>query len=359
MTWAWAVGVAAVAAAIPAGRAWFTQGAPFAERPVRVIAHRLDANPLVTVHSSPSLGDNVNGPTVIRMPPWIANPPGRYAMYFAHHMGRYIRVAFADRLEGPWRIQEGGVLPVGQTAFDRQQPDPPEALDDFYTHVASPEVALDEAGRRLILWVHGWWTEGQRWPAAPTAARQWAREHGYGQFTQVATSSDGLTFQSHPAITRTSYLRVFALDGWWYGVSRLGLLSRSRDPLGSFELGPNPFRDGSYANRVRHVAVLRRDRALYVFFTAIGDTPERILVSRISLSGDWTTWRASMPVDVLAPETAYECASLPLAASEAGDVKGPVRQLRDPAIFEEDGRILLFYSVCGEQGIAAAEVTIE
>lgn len=359
MTWAWAVGVGAVAAAIPVGHVWFTQGAPRADRPVRIIAHRLDANPLVTVRSSPSLGDNVNGPTVVRMPSWIANPPGRYAMYFAHHMGRYIRVAFADRIEGPWRIHEGGVLPVTQTAFDRPQPDPPEALDDFYTHVASPEVAVDDRNRRLILWVHGWWTEGQRWPAEPAAARQWARERGYSQFTQVATSIDGLTFQVHPAITKTSYLRAFEFDGYWYGMSRLGLLSRSRDPLVAFESGPNPFRDGAHASRVRHVALLRRGQTLYVFFTAIGDTPERILVSRVSMSGDWTTWRASPAADVLAPDASYECATLPLAPSAPGDIKGPARQLRDPAILEDNGRVVLFYSICGEQGIAAADLVIE
>ena len=29
----------------------------------------------------------------------------------------------------------------------------------------------------------------------------------------------------------------------------------------------------------------------------------------------------------------------------------------DPFVFEEDGRAYLFYSICGEQGIAAAEIT--
>lgn len=346
-----AAGVAAAIAPTPSAEP--------AVQPPRVTAQRLATNPLVTVRSSPSLGDNVNGPSVIRVPSWIPKPRGRYAMYFAHHMGRHIRVAFADRLEGPWRIHEGGVLPVEQTAFDRPQPDPPEALDDFYTHVASPDVVVDDRHQRMIMWVHGWWTEGQRWPADPVAARPWARQRGYGQFTQAATSGDGLTFQARPAITRTSYLRVFPRDGLWYAMSRLGALGRSGDPLAPFELGPNPFRDGPYANRVRHVALLQRGNTLFVFFSAIGDTPERILVSRLSLTGDWTTWRVSAPVEVLAPAMAYECASLPLAASEAGDVKGPVRQLRDPAIVEEDGRILLFYSVCGEQGIAAAEITVD
>jgi hypothetical protein len=48
---------------------------------------------------------------------------------------------------------------------------------------------------------------------------------------------------------------------------------------------------------------------------------------------------------------------LPNAPSAAGDVKGPVQQMRDPAVFEEGGRGFLFYSICGEQGIAGAELT--
>src|SRR5207247_3893 len=99
----------------------------------------------------------------------------------------------------------------------------------------------------------------------------WAREHGYGQFTQSAESSDGIHFEVRPAISRTSYLRVFPHAGYFYGLGRLGLLLRSKDPFASFEVGANPFRDGPYANRVRHVAVLQRGGTLYVFFTGIGD----------------------------------------------------------------------------------------
>jgi len=35
-----------------------------------------------------------------------------------------------------------------------------------------------------------------------------------------------------------------------------------------------------------------------------------------------------------------------------------VHQLRDPGIFEEKGKVYLFYSICGEQGLAAAEITL-
>ena len=35
----------------------------------------------------------------------------------------------------------------------------------------------------------------------------------------------------------------------------------------------------------------------------------------------------------------------------------PVNQLRDPAIFEEGGRIFLLYAIAGEQGIAIGELS--
>lgn len=323
-------------------------------RSAGVVATRLTQNPLVTVDSSASLGGNVNGPTVIRVPDFIERPLGRYYMYFANHLGMHIRLAYADALTGPWRIHEPGVLHVRETAFFRPQPDPKETLANFYTHVASPEVLVDPVRRRLVLWVHGWWTNGERWPSDPSEARAWAKQKGYEQFTQVAESSDGLHFEMRPAITRTSYLRVFRHEGLFYGVSRLGRLSRSSDPLGSFETGPNPFRESAYANRVRHVGIVQRGNRLHVFFTAIGDAPERVLMSTIELVSDWTAWKASPPVEVIRPETRYECADLPVKPSAPGDIDTKVHEIRDPFVFEENGTSTLFYSTCGEQGIAAA-----
>jgi hypothetical protein len=95
-----------------------------------------------------------------------------------------------------------------------------------------------------------------------------------------------------------------------------------------------------------------------VFFSGIGDAPERILLSTIDLAGDWQTWKASPPVEVLRPHAAYECPDLPNLPSAPGEIDGPAQQMRDPAVFEESGKVFLFYTVCGEQGIAAAEVTL-
>ena len=208
------------------------------------------------------------------------------------------------------------------------------------------------------MYVHGMWTDLKPWPAEPGAALKWMRENRFGQYTQTTVSTDGLHFDPRAGVTlRTSYLRLFRWNGGYYGMARLGVLARAADPPAVFEPGPNPFDGSPYAARVRHVAVLVRGHTLYVFFSAIGDAPEKILLSTIALDGDWRTWKASAPVEVLAPREPYECPDLPVVPSKPGESEGPENALRDPALFEEHGRVTLFYSVCGEQGIGAADVT--
>jgi hypothetical protein len=68
-------------------------------------------------------------------------------------------------------------------------------------------------------------------------------------------------------------------------------------------------------------------------------------------------WRASEPVVVLEPEMDYEGVDLPLLSSVRGWAPEPVRQLRDPCIFIDNGQVFLLYSVEGERGIAIAEIT--
>jgi len=318
---------------------------------------RFATNPLVTVKSSPTLGANVNGPTVIRVPSWVEKPLGKYYLYFANHRGDFIRLAYADNVAGRWKIHEPGVWHVRDSALFRPQPDSAR-FGGFNTHFASPEIFIDTAHRRIVLWAHGWWTNGEQWPVEPRAAQQWATDKGYGQFTQGAVSSDGLHFTAQPAITRESYIRVFQRGGWLYGMSRLGVLLRGPDPATSFTVGPNAFSNTAYgSNRVRHVALVPRGDRLYVLFTAIGDAPERLMLSSIDMTQKWEDWRVGTAADVMQPETDYECAQLPLAKSAVGDVLEPARQIRDPYVLEDEGRTYLFYAICGEQGIAGAELT--
>jgi hypothetical protein len=110
---------------------------------------------------------------------------------------------------------------------------------------------------------------------------------------------------------------------------------------------------------MRHAALLKRGEELLVFWTQVGDVPERILASRIDLSGDWMDWKDAAPIEVLRPERTWEGAGAPLTPSVRSTAYGIVNQLRDPAIFEEGGRVFLLYAVAGESGIAIAEVSLQ
>ena len=67
-------------------------------------------------------------------------------------------------------------------------------------------------------------------------------------------------------------------------------------------------------------------------------------------------WKETEAIEILRPERPWEGADAPLDPSVRSTAYGHVNQLRDPAIFEEDGHVYLLYSVAGESGIAIAEV---
>jgi len=62
---------------------------------------------------------------------------------------------------------------------------------------------------------------------------------------------------------------------------------------------------------------------------------------------------------VLRPEQDWEGADAPIEPSVRSTAYGHVNQLRDPALYEEDGTIYLLYAVAGESGIALARVDFE
>src|SRR5262245_30826955 len=96
--------------------------------PAPFVATRLGPGPIVRPEL-PGLrgerGASINGPSLIRVPDWVETRLGKYYLYFAHHRGQDIRLAYADRLEGPWMVHPQGVLQLADTA----------AAD----HVASPD----------------------------------------------------------------------------------------------------------------------------------------------------------------------------------------------------------------------------
>lgn len=295
---------------------------------------RLPGNPVITPQTDPSTGTNIQGPSLIRVPSWVENPLGRYYLYFADHRGLFIRMAYADALEGPWQVYREGTLQLADTAFPTTCPPcslAPGASGDLYAHIASPDVHVRQDLQQIVMYVHG-------------------RDEGT-QLTRLALSRDGIHFTGEPRKLGRPYFRVVKINDYYYAMSMPGFMYRSRDGLRDFEPGPRFFDDN-----MRHSALLKRNNTLYVFFTRAGDAPERIYVSAIELNGDWLGWTASPPKELLRPELEWEGASLGISPSRRGYIDTPVNQLRDPAIFEEDGQVYLLYSVAGESGIAIARL---
>jgi len=148
-----------------------------------------------------------------------------------------------------------------------------------------------------------------------------------------------------------NYMRIFQHDGMTYALAMPGLFYRSKDGLHDFEPGPTLFNSD-----MRHSAVMKRNGELLVFWTQVGHAPERIMLSRIDITGDWKGWKEASAVEILRPERSWEGADAPLVPSIRSTAYGIVNQLRDPAILEEDGRVYLFYAAAGESGIAIAEL---
>lgn len=317
---------------------------------------RLGDGPIIAPGLHPSIGVNIQGPSAIRVPDWVAGRLGAYYLYFADHKGSYIRLAHADHPTGPWTVHPPGSLHLEQSRFLTEPPAvSPERLAEFKVywksigapmshdllseittpHIASPDVHVDPIRQRIVMYFHGLDDVGT-------------------QVTRVATSRDGIDFAAEPQILGRSYMRVFRHDGMIYAMAMPGIFYRSSDGFHDFETGPTLFN-----LRMRHAALLKCGNILRVFWTQVGDAPERILLSHIDLSGDWSGWKESDAVEVLRPELSWEGADALLVPSVRSTAYGHVNQLRDPAILEDEGRIYLFYSVAGESGIALAEVSID
>jgi hypothetical protein len=316
---------------------------------------RLLDRPIISPDLHPSIGLNIQGPSMIRVPEWIEGRLGDYYLYFADHKGGYIRLAYANNLLGPWRIHPPGSLQLKESCFLTKPPKvTAEQLAQFEArakrngvaishdllleittpHIASPDVHVDPSGRRIIMYFHGLDAVGT-------------------QVTRVAISQNGVDFKAQPEVLGRSYMRAFKFDGMTYAMAMPGQFYRSKDGMHGFEPGPILFNPN-----MRHSAVMKRSGELWVFWTQVGEAPERILLSRIDLTGDWHSWKETAPIEMLRPERSWEGADAPLVPSVRSTAYGQVNQLRDPAIFEENGRVYLLYAVAGESGIAIAEVVM-
>ena len=296
----------------------------YAQQSPVTLTRMLDG-PIIGPQLHPSLGVNIQGPSLIRAPDWLPDRLGNYYLYFADHKGQYIRLAYADELTGPWQIHVPGSLQIEESFFTPTRPEVSAermaeliaerqnsgyrvshdlAMELTEPHIASPDVHVDDENRRIIMYYHG--LEG---PAF--------------QHSRVAVSADGINFNAFAENLGRTYFRVFKYGGYSYALAMPGQFYRSRDGFSDFEVGPRLFEPN-----MRHSAVLVRDDKLYVFWTRVGDAPESIMLSTIDLDADWMQWQDSEPVIVMRPEHDYEGANAPVEPSVRSTAYGHVNQLR-------------------------------
>jgi len=307
--------------------------------------HVEDARLLISPESSPSLGNNINGPSLIKVPAWVQQPLGRYYLYFAHHQGNRIRLAYSDQVMGPYTVHEPGALSLADSGFpdtplERENITAPGVLnlieqygegpiiDLMKPHIASPDVHIRPELQQIWMYYHGQLDDGH-------------------QVTRVAMSPDGLNFAPLTRVLGNNYFRVFRHGEWFYALAHAGgTLYRSRDGT-AFEEGPVIGDPG-----MRHTAIRKcPDEHFQVFWSRFGDEPEHILVSELVTEGDWTGWKIEDTRSVRKPEFDWEGANIEIRRSRAGFTAVPLHELRDPGIYEEDGETYLLYSVKGESGI--------
>ena len=107
--------------------------------------------PIIDIHQLPQLEGNVNGPSLIKVPHWVKHPLAKYYLYFAHHEGMNIRLAYANDLIGPWTLSKAPALDLADSLFPVDPPEYDEldeqvkqdianGDDGNYPHIASPSA---------------------------------------------------------------------------------------------------------------------------------------------------------------------------------------------------------------------------
>ena len=228
---------------------------------------RLAHGPIISPQTDASIGHNIQGPSLIRVPEWVKNPLGKYYLYFADHKGSYIRLAYANTITGPWTIYKPGALQLADSHFLTKTPEVPEKeakdaitymkmilghkgrsdqqmLDDLIVpHIASPDAHVDHKNQQIVMYFHG--------------LNAFA-----SQVSRVATSTDGIHFNTDKKVIGRSYMRAVEHNSATYLLSMPGQFYRSADGLTGFEEGPKLF-----SKYMRHSALLKRGNTLHVLWT--------------------------------------------------------------------------------------------
>ena len=91
-------------------------------------------------------------------------------------------------------------------------------------------------------------------------------------------------------------------------------------------------------------------------FSRIGDSPERCLHCEVVPADDWADWRFGPVSEKLRPAAGWEGGDLPMRPSIIGTAMDRRHELRDPALFNDNGYVYMAYCGGAESGIGIAKV---
>ncbi|MEP3837288.1 MAG: hypothetical protein ABJM36_06550 [Algibacter sp.] len=202
----------------------------FAQTPSYEAIRLNNGNPIIepSMFTNPSDGENINGPSLIRVPDWIdpinrANPTAQYYLYFAHHSGDYIRMAWAANIEGPYTLYHDYSTPGNRGVLDNKAADIVLENNMYIeeNHLASPDAIVDDANQRIILYFHS----GSSYYVNNIEQND--------QVTWVSTSPYGLDFYNgiESVHLGSSFFRVFEHNSNLYALDNGAKTNKALDGL--------------------------------------------------------------------------------------------------------------------------------
>lgn len=303
---------------------------------------------------------NVNSPMPIKVRPWLSKAFHKFSMvlYYSSHTKNEMNVVGFDSSSGMWKRMANNV----SVTFEDS------GSSGICKSLHSPSIYINESEERLYMYLHGHGCQQK-----PSTIKNF-------QPTLLYTSSDGLKWQRFSGTNTSNQTYIFwnkfyastpvynPQDGFYYTMARIAdehgtILCRSPSLAGPFEEGP------VIGLGLRHFDTILIEGIIYVFYSMMGDRPERLLLASIdtTMTTNWTNWKLLPGPRILQPKYSYEHGNEAVASTKEGPAS--IRhEVRDPRFLlhsketanSHDGFSgLLFYVVQGEKGIAMANITVD